>query len=388
MKTVLRGIAVDNGGSEVRVLSKGMTLNEMIRMDSDFVKIAEKDFRIKDVENPHRLMRVVKAPKSEYLGIVAQGLTGKAYHGTSLSINVQEAKTDSLSYYRQFIFAVATDAIEAYLNETKTSCGDSVEVETCDDVEIMYKYVIVTCIPIREHSGNKACADNLKNALAGEYTVEFPLLASTPTVHFKLEQRFIGVTPEGGVAMTLVRNQVDPDDYSIVIDMGQLTTDISIFKGTTLLGIAKSVYYAGNILVEEVKNALEEEGYRCSDEQTVKVIQNGSVRVGIRSEDVTVLLDECKSNFVNNYLKGEILKILASNKIEAKQIQNAIFLGAAMNDSGMQSIQHKVVDACGLGNAAIIDIHCDSRYANIKAASMYVDVLLKAAQKAEAQAEV
>lgn len=391
MRTVLRGITVDNGGSEVRVLPYGAALNEMERMDSNFVEITEKDFRIKDVENPKHLMRVVRAPKSEYLGIVAQGLTGRAYNGTSLALNVQEAKTDSLNYYRQFIFAVAADAIEAYLSEakiTKVNKGIFKKVETYDNEEIMYKYVIVTCIPIREHSGNKDCANNLKSCLAGEYAVEFPLLESSPVVHFTIQQNYIGVTPEGGVAMNLIRNQIEKDDYSIVIDMGHITTDISIFKGKTLLGKVKTVYYAGNILVEEVKNALEEEGYRCSDEQTMRAIQTGSVRVGIHSEDVTKLLDECKSNFVNNYLKGEILKLLATNRIEAKQIQNAIFIGAAMNDTGLHSIQHKIIDACGFGNSAIIDTHCDSRYVNIKAASVFTGMLFKAAQEAESAPEV
>ena len=35
MRTVLRGITVDNGGSEVRVLPYGAALNEMERMDSN-----------------------------------------------------------------------------------------------------------------------------------------------------------------------------------------------------------------------------------------------------------------------------------------------------------------------------------------------------------------
>jgi len=58
----IRGIALDNGGSEVRVLPvESESLSGMIKFDNDFFVIEEKDFRVKETDTPESVIRITKA---------------------------------------------------------------------------------------------------------------------------------------------------------------------------------------------------------------------------------------------------------------------------------------------------------------------------------------
>ena len=160
MRNEIRGIAVDNGGSEVRVMD-GMNpvLEDMIKLKNDFVSIKEKDFRVKEVAEPAKLCRVLEAPNPDFMGIFAQGLTGKAYEGQVVAISSQKEKTADPNYYKQFIFAVAQDALKAWIQSggySMYSNGNS-ESQQHPDIADSYDYCIVACIPIQEFSGAKRC---------------------------------------------------------------------------------------------------------------------------------------------------------------------------------------------------------------------------------------
>lgn len=390
MKEVIAGISLDNGGSEVRVLADNADMSDIITMSNDFVSIAESDFRIKDVEDPKALCVFRKAPKKEYLGIIARGLTGKAYTNTSLMITSQESKTGSLNYYRQFLFAVARNAIEVFLKENTptvktTGFFRKREEVTYEDIHI--KYAIVTCIPIKEHSGNKDCASILKNNIAGEYEVEFPLLPNKPVVKFGIDPTYVGVVPEGGVAIAGLKGRVRPEDITLVVDMGHVSTDIALFQGTALYGRVSSSAYAGSMLVGEVRAAMEEEGYRLTDAQAMEVLSTNAVWRGANHVNVKEIVDACRVAFVKNYLMREIIQNLNMNAINVKQVQNFLPIGRPLRDKGKGSVRQAIIDSCGLEDAVVEELPVDTRYANIKMTSIYTKKMVQALRESQAAEE-
>lgn len=367
---VLRGIAIDNGGSECR--SEAVDERTVYRMTSDFVSVAEKDFRVKEVEDPLEAIRVVQAPFEEYLGIVARGAAGRLYNAKAISFDNQSTKTGSIGYYRQFIYALACDAIRAIQSQ---------EDYKADDI---FDYVVATCIPVKEHSGKNDCAALLRSRLSGKYVVEFPFLQDA-TVTFYLEPNHIGVVPEGGVALTALRGNIEEDDLSLIVDMGQVTTDIAIYKGKTLYGDKViSSPYAGGTLNALVRGALVDEGYTLNEAQVLKVLETGQVRHGATQVDATDIVQEQKAAFVRNFLKNEIVQILNMNGINAMQVQNFIPIGASMNGANKDgSIVREIVMNCGLTNAAVRCLSEDLRYVNIDQTVVFAKALHKQALKSK-----
>lgn len=377
----LRGLTIDNGGSEVRTLAIGSN-NEVVTMTNDFVRIDEKNFRVKDTDDKYELCRITQAPKEEYKGIVSRGMTGKLYDSEDMSIDNHSTKTGSINYYRQFIYAIARDAISALrkreemLQEKRKEQVFGMPVVKPLPVD-GYDYVIGTCIPIKEHSGRNDCAAKLKAALAGEYTVEFPLLEGTNKVSFNINPSYIGVVPEGGVAITALRKEVKEDDLTIIVDMGHVSTDLALFKGRTLYGgKVISSPYAGSTLIANTRAALADEGIIVTEEQTVKVLETGFAKRGGTIVDVGEIVAEQKKLFVQNYLKSEVIQLLNMNGVNPQQIQNVVPIGASMNDSETSgSIIKTLVAECGLDYANIKKLSSDLRYVNIEMTSKFTEVL-------------
>lgn len=375
MREIIRGIAIDNGGSEVRVTDGDCRMEDILTFTNDFVTIPESQFRVRDVDDIKALCRFKKAPKREYLGIIARGLTGKQYNGDSLDITSQDSKVGNVNYYRQFLYSIARDAIDIYLAENKPSVVKSGLFKKKEEVvyePLHINSAIVVCIPIREHSGTKDKSAEFRADIAGDYVVEFPLLPGSPEVSFTINPKYIGFVPEGGVAVNIIRNRLKPDDYTVVIDVGHITTDIGIFKGTSLYGQVTTTHNAGSMLVSSVRSALDEEGYHLTPEQVQEVIKTGDVRVGIGAKNVQHIINTCNEKFVNNYLKKDLISCLTDNGLDVKNIQHVLALGAPMRASGKGSVKHTLIEAAGLQNAAIEALAIDARYINIKGASLYV----------------
>lgn len=369
----LRGVTIDNGGSEGRVLPLRASIQDgLISYANDFYAIQEKDFRVKDVDDIEKLCRVLEAPKEEYKGIIAQGMTGKAYDNQALAISSQETKTGSVNYYRQFIFAVAQDALAAYKQDTNyTELVNGVFKNLQKLHDFCYSYAIVTCIPIKEYNSVKDCADLLKENLVGEYKVEFPLMPGCPKISFELIKNYIGVVPEGGVAVTGLRRELDVDTITLVVDIGHNTTDIALFKGAALLGKVISSQFAGSTLLANVRAALADEGYTLNEYQMMKALETNTVRRGKDVINVLDIINEQKKSFVLNYLKPEIIQAFNMNALNAKQVQNVIPIGAPMNESGSNIMQNEVIRSCGLEYAEVKLLGNDLRYVNVEQAANF-----------------
>ena len=383
MRNEIRGIAVDNGGSEVRVMD-GMNpvLEDMIKLKNDFVSIKEKDFRVKEVAEPAKLCRVVEAPNPDFMGIFAQGLTGKAYEGQVVAISSQKEKTADPNYYKQFIFAVAQDALKAWIQSggySMYSNGNSGSQQH-PDIADSYDYCIVACIPIQEFSGAKDCAGLLKNTLQGHYVVEFPLLDKRPVISFNIKAEFMGAAPEGGIAIKALKDQLEEDDISLLVDMGCVTTDIALFQGTHLLGRVSSVKFASSTLVANIRAVLADEGYFVSEAQAENVLITKRVKDGHESVDVSAIVEEQSRNFVRNYLQNEIIGILNANHVNARQVQNFVPIGASFNNPESNALISEIIACANLQKAKLCILADDLRYVNIQQASRFVKKFVKKAK--------
>lgn len=383
MRNEIRGIAVDNGGSEVRVMD-GMNpvLEDMIKLKNDFVSIKEKDFRVKEVAEPAKLCRVVEAPNPDFMGIFAQGLTGKAYEGQVVAISSQKEKTADPNYYKQFIFAVAQDALKAWIQSggySMYSNGNSGSQQH-PDIADSYDYCIVACIPIQEFSGAKDCAGLLKNTLQGHYVVEFPLLDKRPVISFNIKAEFMGAAPEGGIAIKALKDQLEEDDISLLVDMGCVTTDIALFQGTHLLGRVSSVKFASSTLVANIRAVLADEGYFVSEAQAENVLITKRVKDGHESVDVSAIVEEQSRNFVRNYLQNEIIGILNANHVNARQVQNFVPIGASFNNPESNALISEIIACANLQKAKLCILADDLRYVNIQQASRFVKKFIKKAK--------
>lgn len=381
MRNEIRGIAVDNGGSEVRVLGyQDNEAGELLRIENDFVMVQEKSFRVKDVAEPAMLCRVKDAPSGEFRGILAQGITGHAYDNQTIAISSQDAKTASLNYYRQFIFAVAQDALRTWIKKGGYSGYSSVQGEAYSyAVSNAFVYAVVACIPIKEFNGVRDCAETLKNTLSGHYAVEFPLLDGTPVIEFDIRKDLIGVVPEGGVAIMGLGRDLDAEDLSLVVDLGCVTTDIALFQGAALLGKVVSSQFAGSTLLANVRVALADEGYILSERQVQQVLATKTVKVGRNKVDVSEIVNTQSRNFVYNYLQKEIMQVLNMNAVNAKQLQNFIPIGALMNHPQDNAVIAEIIRGCDLENADVRVLADDLRYVNIQQASKFIRRLLRKA---------
>lgn len=377
---MLHGVTIDNGGSQVRSLGVDAPIEEIVLMDNDFVKIDSSKFRYKEVENPDKVINVVKAPLKDYEILMGQGITGRQYEGESISISSQSSKTDNVNYYRQLIFTLALEAFNT-INKRGYIAEDPDKIQHID-------FVLCTCIPVKEHSGNKDCAALLKDRLCGDYTIEFPLVTSGfRSLTFSIVPEYVGVLPEGGVTISIFgKDTFSSDDLSIVIDMGHVSTDIAIFKGRSILGgKTSSSRFAGSTLNAAVRAALQDEGYFLNDEQVQSVLRTGKVRVGSKFVDVSDEINKQKEIFVANFIAPEIVQILNLNGINAMQIQNVIPIGAPMNcdEDFDNSIPAMITKQCHLDNAELRIVKGDLRFANLVATSMFTKALFAKAVQAE-----
>lgn len=368
----IRGLTLDIGGSELRAKPYGLA--EKTCIPNECATILQENFRFKPTDDPIGCCEIIEAPRKEYEGYIAVGSVGRSYPSENIALSTGEPKTAQGNYYKQMLYMIAREALAE-----SERCGFNTVSPQVDRIG----YVLSVCIPIREHSGREDCSSKLKSKLVGDYVVRFPLFESPRYVRFTLKSSWIGVVPEGGVAMTALRKSVDQDTLSLIIDVGEVTTDIALFKGKSLYGDkVVSVSWAGRTLSSNIRMALNDAGYVLAQSDVQDVIKTGRVRLGVDEVSVVEIIQAEKKNFVRNYLQEEILNLLNANKIIPTQIHNVIPIGAVMNASaGMPPLYDYILDDCNLRFAKVYELADDLRYVNISQAETYTELLLRAARE-------
>lgn len=373
----LFGVTLDVGGSELR--AKPLSTGEIMAIPNDAVAIEKENFRYKPTDEPFNLCEIVEAPKSEYLGIVASGTAGAMYDNEVMTLKSGEAKTNQNNYYKQVIYTIARACMIDKIKKRNQNAGMGTHY-----VDETYDCINVICIPVREFSGKEDCASKLKANLVGTYVAEFPLMdTGMEKVAFTLQASRMGVVAEGGVAVLALSKTLSPDSISVVVDMGDYSTDIAVFKGKSMLGNrVVSLPWAGRTLLTNLRLELCDMGYMLSQADMPRILETGEVKEGVDSLSVKSIVQEKKKQFVDNYLKNEILQLLNANMIAPSQVENLIPIGAPMNSvEDEESISDFIADACDMRSAMIVKVADNLRYANIEQASIFTQMLFNKESK-------
>lgn len=381
MKVVMKSISIDNGGSELRVLPYGAREDGIIHVPATFIDIPEQEFRVKEVQDPFMLQRVIAAPQASYFGYIGAGMTAKMYKGHALQMDSTRRKTASDEFYRQIIFGIALGIIK---DEELSFIEESTDLTLYSDYLGDYiQVVLCTNIPIKEHSGRQDFVQEFKDMICGRYEVEFPLLPAKPVVKFVVREEYVGVLPEGGVVVSAVGQSIAEDDYSLVIDLGHVSDDLSIYKGKKLYGnTVISSPRAGSTLIGIVQSALIDAGYQANTEVAVDAITTGEITSGKRLVDVSGMVIECKMEFVRNFMKQDIIQLINTVGITTAQVANVVPVGYLMNESiNLGSIVDMVITEMGFTDAEQLIAAKDLRYANLMAIDRFTSVLQKKASK-------
>lgn len=131
----------------------------------------------------------------------------------------------------------------------------------------------------------------------------------------------------------------DPDEITMVLDIGAGTSDMSLAQGIKI--ITSSRYTAnigGNNVTERVDDLLRRKGIRLSD----KIISNGAVSGFVKigghmediSKDVAIARSEVSQNLVN-----EVNKFLERNSYSLQSINNLLICGGGAVDSEIEGVQ-------------------------------------------------
>ena len=392
-----RTITIDNGGSELRYIA-GVKSTDIKCMDKNIRMVDGDMFRVKESVEEFDIVKIIEAPQPEYVGLYATGVGYYMYEGVDITMNNQKKKSNSLSWYQQLLIAIATDAIKHLRNnpvpdtptleveeelegaEEMFDLGDfpKVEIPSAD-----YEYILTTLIPVQEHSGNTDYASKLKGKLHGRYVVEFPAIVNgVKRVTFLLDKNKIGVVPEGVVAIMSLKD-IGASEYTLIVDMGHVTTDLSLCKGKHLIGNSVvSSSYAGSTLLKLIMSVIRDYGCMPNEEIAVNALQTNKFNIGKKEIEISKGVDTAKKIFVSNYIKSEILNMIELSGITPQSIQYVLPIGAVLGtpnpDTKEFDILKSIIQEVGLENAEVKLISDSSlRYVNVEKAARMCDAFEK-----------
>lgn len=385
MATKLIGFTIDNGGSSLRVLplDRSETVpvtDSIIEFDNEFYKIPVDVFRPKNVDDKRAFISIIDAPNANYKGMYAVGITGRMYSGKLLPLNPHDRKSESENFYLQLIFDVA----HGIIRRREFALIDSeYGTEVCDDeLKLDYLAIIGTNIPIGEHTSDKDMVGTLKQAVCGHYKVSFPLIDGTPTISFEIRAEYFGVLPEGGVVVSSLGSRIRPDMYSMVIDIGHISSDISIYYGKHLDGKSYlSSTAAGTTLMSLVQRQLEDDGYRVNAAMVQMALETGCIKNGTDLIDVADPVRRAQRDFISNYLHADFINLMQRANVIAEQIDVLVPVGMPMNQvDGLEYLPEVVKEDLGMRNVQVLTNCEDARYANLLAIEKFTNALMAKAR--------
>lgn len=385
MANKLIGLTIDNGGSALRVLplerGENVSVSDaIISFDNEFYEIPASSFRAKNVDDKKAFINIIDAPVDSYRGMYSVGITGRMYSGKLLPLNPNDRKSESRNFYLQLLFDIAQGIIrrkEFLLLDVEMGA------EMCKaDLDDTYIVVLGTNIPIGEHSSDKDMTGTLKNAICGSYKVSFPLIDDTPTIKFDVKPDCFGILPEGGVVVSSLKNRIKPDSYSMVVDIGHISSDISIYYGTRLDGKSYlSSSSAGTTLISLVQSALEQEGYRVNETMAKMAIETGCIKNGQKMVDVSEPVKAAQRDFISNYLHADFVRLMQRANIIPEQIDVLIPVGMPMNAvESLEYLPEVIANDIGMNNVEIITNCDDVRYSNLLAIEKFTKALMAKAK--------
>lgn len=372
-----RYITIDNGGSELRYISNTDNSKAIYSIDKNLSIIDENTFRIKDGVEPFDIVNVISAPSSEFMGVYAKGAGYYMYSGVDVALNNQRMKSGTTAWYQQLVVAIAEDAIRHIRDDAKYSSDEF-------DGNVVFDYNIFVLIPVSEHSGDADNVSIIKSKLSGMYRVMFPCINSgINDVTLNIKPENIGILPEGVISITNIKNISSTKDYTLILDVGHVSTDIALCKGAKLIGSSVlSSQYAGGTLIKLAESILRKFRVILDTEQIIEVLNTYKLHIGNKTISVSDEIRDAKSRFVINYLKSEILNQIELAGISATNIMHIVPLGGVLSmvdpETRTKDVMDLIIRECGFEDADVITFtDCDPRCVNITEAAKFVDKVME-----------
>ena len=315
-------LGMDMGGSEFRLVD-GTSIE---RFETDIKEIDINSVsNERDIEDDLLDMIIESHPNTRFAG--RRFVKGEAmgfYKGRLLTQDNSAFKVEQDTIYINCIYAIAR-----YLTLNKSREGEPLKT--------------TVLLPVTEYfKKTPDLVEKLKSELAGNITVKFPM-RNNKTVTFKLEKQNIRVGGEGMV--TLMKYKSLPGFESgikIIIDTGKDTTDITLVKGTEILGYASASERIGGSNIESiVLNALNKREIAVSREAVRKALcSNYILRDG-------VLVDETEkvAGARGFYKEKEVPSALTLDGFSEEEIHSLLHKFYIMDGATPTDIIEEVVDA-------------------------------------------
>lgn len=368
-----RTITLDNGGSGIRFIANTDN-REVHEIDNNISIIDPIEFRPKDNVGKLDIIHVLSAPDKEIEKMFAAENGYYMYSGEDVKFTSQTKKSDTTAWYQKSIIAIARDAMGSLLRAQALNPNPTLYAE--------FQYITIPLIPLYEHSGSSDFVTKLKTRLAGTYEVAFPMLGPDAKVKFTLPNDKMGVLPEGAVVITSLRNEIQPEDYTIVIDMGDGTTDRAMFRGTKLLGSAITPStFAGGTLLKLISTEINKHGMAANRELAVQALTTYKVNISKREINLNDGIDSAKRKFINSYIKDEILTLIELSGIQASNVTRVVAIGGVLGTTNpltdKKDLLDMIMEECNLVNAELKTFEGNQRHVNVQKAADFADALAK-----------
>lgn len=369
-----RAITIDNGGSELRYISN--TDNRQVHILNGNISMIDKEqFRVKENVGSLDIVDVIKAPNTAFQKMYATENGFHMYAGEEVKFTSQTMKANTTAWYQKSIIAIAKDAMGSLLRAQALNSNNKLSGS--------FEYVTVPLIPLYEHSGDSDFVSKIKQGLSGDYEVQFPVLGKEAKVKFTLSADKMGVLPEGAVVITSLRDKIEPQDITLIIDMGNGTTDRALFQGTRLKGSAITPStFAGGTLLKLISTEISKHGMSSNDELATQALTEYKVNIKKAEINVKDGIDFAKRKFVTSFVKDEIITILELGGIQGANVTYVVPVGGVLGCTNPitkeKDILKLIMDECNIINATIIDFDdVDPRHLNVIKAADFCDVLAK-----------
>lgn len=321
-------LVYDFGGSNNREMNV-LSTNDKVR------KVSSKFKRLADISDKHPVRHDIEKPTDDF--VIEKSpfplLNGRRFakpgafsmhKGALESTDNQELKSKQEGTYVNAAYMIATRILNTVHEPVKV-----VEVPNAPNIkEYTDDVKLGVCIPAGEYY-SPVGAESIKDGLAGEYSVLFPVL--NKRVKFQIYKKEITVSAEGVVALYLFFNNtlgnILRKANAVVIDAGYRSSDITYVSKFSPEGGSSRSFPMGGITLESlVASELERAGNFCSPEDAVEAIETGYIPDGIGKKAVGQFVQEAKKILARRLYDSSI-QVLNTTGVVKRNVQYIVPVG-------------------------------------------------------------
>ena len=307
MKKLVVKRRIDLGRSNIRTFNGE---NDFVLDPSIYKEIDVEAPIRKDIADPYNDFIILAANVTQIVGRrFVKGQAMSAFKAIATQADNQDLKVDQESSYINFAYTVARAVVDEM---DKQADMFSYKEQALTDIGV--------CVPTAEHFSQNG--EKMKEKLAGEYIVHFPVLDKS--ISFKCTTDSLVIAPEGPVALTPAFDSEQADtldsEIGVIIDVGYGSTDITlVIQGEPQGDTARSFPYGGITVESAVASALERDGYSSSASSVKMAITRGYVKSGTNIQAVDNLVATCKTKLAQK-LKQSVTSVLAESFYQASDL--------------------------------------------------------------------